>query len=277
MPRSVTPLTSITRWLDLDNRLQHTRQTVTIGQKTLTLTCLDDLEQAFSQSLNAQPAQLSLQTAHQATELTPHFGVIWPSALALSQHLYRYLSHEVPDPELTAHAIQPSPLNLTLSRPNLAVELGCGLAIPSMVAADLGVPRVIATDRHPLVERFLTRNAAINHITGISYQALDWRDRRDWSQANSNSLASELRQQVSLLLGSDLLYEAWQPGFLASAIAELLAPDGVALLADPGRRHVDEFLTLCSAHGLYCRNMILDTVDFAAGMTDVLIMELAWV
>jgi predicted nicotinamide N-methyase len=207
------------------------------------------MEEAFQQSFKALPHEGRAIAAGNAAELTPHFGVVWPSAVGLAEHVQQFL--DAGNPPITT------------------LELGCGLGLPSMVAAKRGVKRVIATDRHPLVSQFLTRNADNNSLQGIHYQPLDWRDLNETSTLG-------LKQQVDLLMGSDLLYEAWQPGFLAAAVAHLLAPDGVAMLADPGRKYMDEFLDLSAAHNILCRDTCVRRVELGETVSDVLVIELVW-
>ena len=236
-------------WHGIDAHLSRGNRTVRVGDTTFALNCLEDMEEAFQQSFKALPHEGRAIAAGNAAELTPHFGVVWPSAVGLGEHVQQFLDSG----------------NL----PATALELGCGLGLPSMVAARQGVRQVIATDRHPLVSQFLDRNAANNSLQPIHYQSLDWRDLNEPSTL-------KLKQQVDLLLGSDLLYEAWQPGFLAAAVAHLLAPDGVAMLADPGRKDMDEFLDLSAAHNITCRETCVRRVQLGETVSDVLVIELVW-
>jgi 2-polyprenyl-3-methyl-5-hydroxy-6-metoxy-1,4-benzoquinol methylase len=74
--------------------------------------------------------------------LCPYFGVVWPSARALTEVLSR------------GQFIDPGMRTL---------EVGCGLAIPALTLARNGIP-VEATDYHPEVPRFLERNRLLNEI-----------------------------------------------------------------------------------------------------------------
>ena len=53
-----------------------------------------------------------------------------------------------------------------------------------------------------------------------------------------------------LVLASDVLYEARFAAPLAHAISALLAPDGVALVADPSRPHLPRFEEEAARRGL---------------------------
>jgi predicted nicotinamide N-methyase len=149
-------------------------------------------------------------------ELCPYFGVVWPSARGLCE-------------ELAAEA----GANTSALAGRRLLELGCGLALPSLLAAKLGA-EVTATDVHPDVPRFLGRNLELNAIafgTGpgrVRFEALDWRktptaDRFDW------------------VVGSDILYEREHPGPVARALASRLAPGGRLVLTDPGRPYLQGF------------------------------------
>jgi len=145
-------------------------------------------------------------------DLIPYYAELWPSALALARHL----------------AAWPGRLS-----GKTVVELGCGLGLPSLVAASRGA-RVLATDFHPHNERFLRRNAALNDLPLITYQVVDW-------NAPPPGLIADL------IIGSDLLYEARNVEPLVRCAAALCGPGGIILLADPGRNHlqgaVDQFRT----------------------------------
>lgn len=141
--------------------------------------------------------------------LTPYFGTLWPSARGLARWL-----GEHPD-WLAGRTV---------------LELGCGLALPALVAARLGA-RVIACDAHPDVPPFLARNTALSN-TAIEYMQVDWSD-----PAQLASLCERVGA-VDLVVGSDLLYEAHLATTLPVALASLCRPGTRVLLADPGRPHL---------------------------------------
>jgi predicted nicotinamide N-methyase len=110
-----------------------------------------------------------------------------------------------------------------------AVELGCGLGLPSLVAACRGAS-VTATDYHPHNEPYLRRNLDLNGMTGVAYRVLDWG-------------APPQQEAYGLVFGSDLLYEERKVGVLVACAAALCAPGGRIIIADPGRRHLQTALT----------------------------------
>ena len=249
MSQPATRRTQQSPWLSLGQRLSSESRQVAIGHTSFQLICLGDMEEALSASLKAVGAQDRPASHANTAEFNPYFGVIWPAAVALSEHL--------------DHQLQVQP------KPKMLMELGCGLALPSLLAARRGVGQIIATDRHPLVGEFLVRNCQANDLGAIQYAELDW---RHMGQASTDAW----KGGVDLLVGSDLLYEAWQPGFLAAAAAQLLAPGGTALFADPGRHYMDDFLNLSEAHGLSSRQLHVRSVVLGGRATDVLIAELGW-
>ena len=56
--------------------------------------------------------------------------------------------------------------------------------------------------------------------------------------------------QFDAVVGADVLYERAYSALIASAIARTLAPDGVAVIVDPGRVHAPAFTPACEAEGL---------------------------
>lgn len=171
-------------------------------------------------------------------KLCPYFGVVWPSARALTRFV-------LSSPEEFAG--------------KTALELGCGLALPSIAACRLGA-RVTATDFHPEVPRFLQRNLALNPgAEDFRYLHLDWqggalpRERFDW------------------VIGSDILYEKHQPELVARAIEAHLAPGGTAVIADPARPYVQPFADAMKTLGFQCETRV-DRVPDPPGEKDVFLL-----
>jgi predicted nicotinamide N-methyase len=113
------------------------------------------------------------------------------------------------------------------------LELGCGLALPSLAASRLGA-KVTATDFHPEVPRFLERNQAHNAVQELHYLHMDW-------QHQSLAAALSPEQKFDWVVGSDILYERQQPELVARVIDEWLAPQGKAAIADPARPYLQSF------------------------------------
>lgn len=196
-------------------------RTEVVGGWRFDLTAIEDFEAAVTELAEAIGRGAD---ARWFEELCPMFGVIWPSARAL------------------ADRVTTLPL-----RGRRVLELGCGLALPSLVAARAGA-RVVATDQHPHTWTFLQQNLERNRLA-IDYRPFDW--------------AGELPEGVSersfdVVLASDVLYASTMPALVAASFDRFLAPDGEGLLSDPGRPWLQDFADAARARGL---RVELDAVD----------------
>lgn len=140
-------------------------------------------------------------------ELCPYFGTVWPSARALSEWVVE-----------KAESL----------KGKRVLEAGCGLALPSLVAAKIGA-RVLATDFHPDVPKFLARNLAHNSLE-LEYRAIDWRASK-----------VEMGELFDFVIGSDVLYERQHAIELAQTVSKLVAPLGEVWIADPARPYLQGF------------------------------------
>ena len=136
--------------------------------------------------------------------IAPYWSVLWRSGVALAREL---------DGE---------PL-----RGLRVVELGCGLAVPSLVAARAGAA-VLATDSSAEALTLVARNARDNGLQ-LETLAVDW--------GQPEVLAE--RAPFDLVLAADVLYERASIGPLLSLLPRLAME---VWLADPGRPGGDEFL-----------------------------------
>jgi predicted nicotinamide N-methyase len=156
--------------------------------------------------------------------LTPYFGVLWPSGRGLARWIGEHP---------------------TWLEGQTVLELGCGLALPSLVAARLGA-RAVALDCHPDVPSFLARNTALAGVE-VEYRSLDWRAPEQLAR-----LCEELGG-VDLVIGSDLLYEAELAVSLPAALARVIGGGQRFLLADPGRPHLQGAVQAMEARGFVSR------------------------
>ena len=150
------------------------------------------------------------EEAFEHEEFLPYWAEVWPSGLALGRSLERR--------------------SLRGAR---VVELGCGLGIPSIVAA-LNGGRVLATDWSPDAVRFAAENAARN---GVRIETAVC----SWSQPDRLLAGSPW----DLVLASDVLYERRNVDLLLGLLPRVVA-GGEILLADPGRPHAATFLELAA-------------------------------
>jgi predicted nicotinamide N-methyase len=116
------------------------------------------------------------------------------------------------------------------------LELGCGLAAPSIVAARAGA-NVLATDGATDAVAYAAHSFALNQTTGEVAHAA-WADHGD-------ELAE--RGPFDLVLGADVLYTPLNADELVRLLPRLLAPWGEVRLADPGRANARRFLAAARA------------------------------
>ena len=143
--------------------------------------------------------------------LCPYFGIVWPSARALGQFMSERKS---------------------LFTKRLGIEVGCGLGLPSILAARMG-STMHASDFHPDVKDWILKNAALNEVR-LSYAHWDWTDQ--------NPPAPLQYGTYDFVLASDVLYEHRHPEELARALARLIHPKGSIYLSDPGRSYLNRAL-----------------------------------
>ncbi|MBL7687322.1 MAG: methyltransferase domain-containing protein [Bdellovibrionaceae bacterium] len=141
-------------------------------------------------------------------EMCPYFGILWPAGRVLA--------------EMTVD------LRDRVSAGASVLEVGCGLALPSLILAKLGL-RPTAMDIHPDVPVFLERNCRENGLDALPCILADW---SKWAGP----------ERWDLVLASDVLYDKVQPQTLLSFLDRVVAPGGRALVADPGRGYWSGFL-----------------------------------
>jgi predicted nicotinamide N-methyase len=108
-----------------------------------------------------------------------------------------------------------------------AIEIGCGLGLLAIVATRHGW-RVTATDNDENALHFAACNAGLNGVSIHKLDLLDW-----------NEPPQALRYER--VFGADVLYQLEDHPQIARCTQQLLAPDGVALFADPNRSVANGF------------------------------------
>jgi predicted nicotinamide N-methyase len=136
--------------------------------------------------------------------VAPYWSVLWRSGVALAREL-----------------------DGTALSGRRVVELGCGLAVPSIAAARSGAD-VLATDESPEALALAERNAAANGVRIATALA-------GWSAPD----VLIARAPFDLVLAADVLYERANVEPLLSLMPRL-APEG--RLADPGRAGAAAFI-----------------------------------
>jgi predicted nicotinamide N-methyase len=172
-------------------------------------------EELVSRSVRLPRGELRVLQPQEAAELpddgpvewapvAPYWAVLWRSGVALATEL-----------------------DGTELRGLRVVELGCGLAVPSLAAARAGAA-ALATDACPEALALAARNARENDVR-LETAAIDW--------AEPGELVR--RAPFDLVLAADVLYERTSVAPLLSLLPRL-APE--AWLADPGRPAAAAFL-----------------------------------
>jgi predicted nicotinamide N-methyase len=138
--------------------------------------------------------------------VAPYWSVVWRSGVALAREVDR-----------------------AALRGMRVVELGCGLALPSIAAARAGA-EVLATDSSGEALALAARNARANGVQ-IETMLVDW----------NGPAELVARAPFDLALASDVLYERASVAALFSLLPRL-APE--TWLADPHRSTAQRFMEL---------------------------------
>lgn len=141
-----------------------------------------------------------------ADERLPYWAELWPAAVSLTRLLL-----EAP------------------TLPTRAIELGCGVGLPSVALRSRGVD-VLATDYYADALDFARANAERNGAGPLRTLLLDWRTPPDDVEI------------APLVLAADVLYELRNVETLRNIAERTVSPGGAFLLADPGRLYLSDFL-----------------------------------
>ena len=173
----------------------HVEETIVLGGRDLAILRPRDSEALLSDE------------AFEREEFLPYWAELWPSGVALARRVAARALHGA-----------------------RTLELGCGLALPSM-AAVLAGGRVLATDWSPQATALARENAARN---GIALEILTC------AWAEPEPLLE--RGPWDLVLGADLLYERRNADALLDLLPRLAGPGTEIVIADPGRAPAGGFL-----------------------------------
>ena len=163
---------------------------VTVGNTTFKITYPGDADRLLDHP--------STHRAFNTDDYMPYWAELWPSAQMLGEALLQ----------------QSWPAGLT------ALEIGCGVGLPGVVALSLGM-HVIFSDYDATAVEFAAQNARDNGFSNFETLPLDWRVPPDL--------------QVPLILAADVIYEERNIPPLVAFIQAVLAADGTCLVSDPDR------------------------------------------
>ena len=147
-------------------------------------------------------------------ERLPYWADLWPSSIVLAGKLLE--------------------LN---GRGKTALELGCGVGLSTLAATSAGFD-VLSTDYYEDALDVTRANVFRNLGKIARTRLVDWRH-----------LPLDLGT-FDLIFASDVLYETEYAELLPILFRGLLAPTGIALIADPGRVAAPVFVEACAKHGL---------------------------
>lgn len=139
-------------------------------------------------------------------ERIPYWADLWPSALALGEHLVKTKGIALND---TVH------------------EMGCGMGLPGIIAGKLG-GKVLFTDYLDEALDFTKQNWKLNCTTEAAFEKMDWRN-------------PEASLKADILLASDVAYERRAFDFLPHAFKTLIKPGGKIIVSEPNRLYAQEF------------------------------------
>jgi predicted nicotinamide N-methyase len=141
----------------------------------------------------------AVREANAKDNYMPYWADLWPAARMLAKVILR--ENWTPGTE--------------------ALEIGCGLGLPGIVALSVGL-NVTFSDYDACALRFAADNARLNGHDQFRTMQLDWRHPPD-----------DLRMPV--LLASDLIYELAIVAPVVAFIKKVLLPGGLCLLTDQDR------------------------------------------
>ncbi len=145
-------------------------------------------------------------------ERLPYWAMLWPASIALANYFSEL-------PELAGKSV---------------LELGAGLALPGLAAAQAGA-RVTLTDWYEEALEYARESAAANGYS-LETRFLDWRYPPDWGPFDYIACA-------------DLLYERRNHAPILDTLSKLLAPNGVAVFSDPERHMSPAFFEMAEQQG----------------------------
>lgn len=188
-------------------------------------------------------------------ERLPYWADLWAS----SSELARYLI-ESRDALLGTTAAQAS---VARGETPAAIELGCGLGLPSIAAQRVGFD-VLATDYYEDALLFAAYNAERSSGKAVRTQMVDW-----------TALPADLGQ-FALVIAADVLYELRYAPLVADTVVHTLARGGVFLLADQGRIALSAFLEEATQRGLDWRAVRRVEPPVGVVKPSITIYELRW-
>lgn len=181
----------------------------------------------FSILKPANPDDLIREEDFVKDERLPYWADVWPSSIILAERLLTLAGHR-----------------------RTALELGCGVGLSTLAATTAGFD-VLSTDYYEDALDVTRANVFRNLGVRARTRLVDWRH-----------LPDDLGE-FDLVFASDVLYEKEYAELLPQILSRALAPEGRAIIADPGRVAAPVFVEACALAKL--RVLDKETQPFAAG------------
>lgn len=180
---------------------------VMVGERQYRLTTAEDIEVLISRITDEE---------FRLDERLPYWAELWHSAVALAGYLAE-----------TPERIEQMQV----------LEIGCGLALPAVVAASLGA-RLICADFEPLALKAAELNLLQNAPDhAVDVRLMDFRDRP--------------RARWPLIIAADVIYEKRFIEPLADFLCQAMEEDGRIILAEPNRLIAVPFFEALTARGFH--------------------------
>jgi predicted nicotinamide N-methyase len=176
--------------------------------------------------------------ANQRDDYMPYWSYLWPAAPPFAKALLR----------------APWPVQTTI------LDLGSGIGLTGLASLIRG-DRVVFSDYDPQALLLCRHNAVRNGLNDPEILQLDWR--------------TPSQRRFPVITGCEVTYEARNHGPILVLLDKMLADNGVAWIADPGRFHAPAFHRLAVSAGFSIRVLDEEQTEQPASRSNAFqIMEL---
>jgi predicted nicotinamide N-methyase len=170
-------------------------------------------DRSFKIILPQSAEDLLDEEAFEKDERMPYWADLWPSARALGRWVLRQTALE-----------------------GRWLELGCGVGLPS-VAVKSREGDILATDHNENALEFARVNVERNRADHLETALLDWRGR------------NPAIGKFDVIIAADVLYEQRNAVALRDLLPRVMKREGRFVLADPGRRFLQQFQSMMREAG----------------------------
>jgi predicted nicotinamide N-methyase len=172
-----------------------------------------------------------------SSAMWPLFGLLWPSGAELAARM----------------ALRVMTVN------ERVLEIGCGLALASLVAHRRGVD-VTASDCHPLAAQFLRKNLLLNALSPMQYRHGHWSSVLSPIGRDGVAASIMVHGRYDLIIASDVLYERDAGARLPIFIESHATENAEIWIVDPDRGNRAAFTKQMANLGFRVREERLNTL-----------------